>query len=304
MEILTLILLPIISMAVAFFTSPTGVSGAFLLLPFQVSVLNFVSPSVSATNLVYNLIAIPSGVYRYIREDRMAWPIASITILATLPGVFIGAHLRVKYFFDPKLFKFFVGLVLLYLGLRVLYSVVRPSKAAKELEKKFKERVREIRKERSKMLVSGLSSEATVKTKRIGLKKIEYEFWGETFSFPPIPLFLISFAIGVIGGIYGIGGGAILAPILTSIFNLPIYTIAGATLLGTFLTSAFGIPVYYSLSYPPDWKIGIALGIGGFFGMYLGARFQKFLPERIIRLCLSVIVLATSANYILQLAFW
>lgn len=300
---LTLILLPLVSMLIAFFTSPVGVSGAFLLLPFQVSILNFTSPSVSATNLVYNLIAIPGGVYRYIREGRMAWPIVSITILSTLPGVYVGAILRATFFLDPKLFKFFVGLVLLYLGLRVLHSVVRPNEVTKQLEKKFKERVEKIKKEQSKILASGLSAEARVKTKRIGLKKIEYEFWGESFSFPPLPLFLTSFVIGIIGGIYGIGGGAILAPILASVFNLPVYTTAGATLLGTFLTSVFGISAYYSIGYPPDWKIGIILGIGGFFGIYFGARFQKFLPERIIRLSLSTIVLATSANYILQFAF-
>lgn len=63
----------IVAFVVSFFTSMGGVSGAFLLLPFQVSVLGFTSPSVSPTNLVYNIVAIPSGVYRYIKEGRMAW---------------------------------------------------------------------------------------------------------------------------------------------------------------------------------------------------------------------------------------
>ncbi|MEM3658439.1 MAG: sulfite exporter TauE/SafE family protein [Candidatus Hadarchaeum sp.] len=288
-----LILLPFVSFLVAFFTAPAGVSGAFLLLPFQVSVLGFTSPSVSATNLVYNLIAIPSGVYRYIREGRMAWPIASLTILATLPGVFIGAVIRANYFLDPRVFKFFVGLVLLYLGLRVLISALRPSEKIKELEKKFKERIEMMKKR-------GLPEEAVVRTRKVSLSRIEYEFWGEIFSFNVPSLFLVSFAIGIIGGIYGIGGGAILSPILASIFGLPTYTIAGATLLGTFLTSVFGIASYYAINYPPNWAIGISLGIGGFFGMYFGARFQKYLPERTIRFCLSAVIFVTAINYILQ----
>ena len=40
---------PLVALIVSFFTSMGGVSGAFLLLPFQVSFLNFTSPSVSAT---------------------------------------------------------------------------------------------------------------------------------------------------------------------------------------------------------------------------------------------------------------
>ncbi len=290
----TLLLLPFVSFLIAFFTSPAGVSGAFLLLPFQVSVLGFTSPSVSATNLVYNLIAIPSGVYRYIREGRMAWPIASITVFATLPGVFIGAVLRAKYFLDPRLFKFFVGLVLLYLGFRVLSSALKPSEKIKELEKKLKERIETMKKR-------GLPKEAVVRTKKVSFSRIEYEFWGETFSFNAPALFAVSFVIGIIGGIYGIGGGAILAPILASIFGLPVYTIAGATLLGTFMTSVFGVASYYAINYPPDWAIGISLGVGGFFGMYFGARFQKYLPERTIRFSLSAIIFATAVSYILQI---
>ena len=90
-----------VALVVSFFTSMGGVSGAFLLLPFQVSVLGFTSPAVSPTNLVFNVVAIPSGVYRYIKEGRMAWPLTWVVVVGTLPGVFIGAFLRIKYLPDP-----------------------------------------------------------------------------------------------------------------------------------------------------------------------------------------------------------
>jgi uncharacterized membrane protein YfcA len=85
---------PLVAFVVSFFTSMGGVSGAFLLLPFQVSFLNFTSPSVSATNFVYNIVAIPSGVYRYLKEGRMAWPLTWVVIVGTLPGVFIGYYIH------------------------------------------------------------------------------------------------------------------------------------------------------------------------------------------------------------------
>ena len=69
-------LVPIITaFVISFFTSMGGVSGAFLLLPFQVSVLGFTSPSVSATNQLYNIVSIPGGVYRYIKEGMRTMPI-------------------------------------------------------------------------------------------------------------------------------------------------------------------------------------------------------------------------------------
>ena len=104
---------PLVAFGISFFTSMGGVSGAFLLLPFQMSFLGYTNPSVSATNQLFNVVAIPSGVYRYIREGRMVWPLTLVVVLGTLPGVFLGAIARVKWLPDPRNFKMFAGLVLL-----------------------------------------------------------------------------------------------------------------------------------------------------------------------------------------------
>lgn len=81
---------PLAGFAISFFTSMVGISGAFLLLPFQMSILGFVAPSVSATNLVYNLVAIPGGVWRYAHDKKMDWHLAWIIAASTLPGL-LGA---------------------------------------------------------------------------------------------------------------------------------------------------------------------------------------------------------------------
>jgi len=300
----------IVAFVVSFFTSMGGVSGAFLLLPFQVSVLGFTSPSVSPTNLVYNIVAIPSGVYRYIKEGRMAWPLAWVIIAGTLPGVFIGAVFRIKYLPDPKKFKFFVGCVLLYIGIRLLCDLMEKATAkkmkTKVLEERFKERSTLIR----KGLESGAVQDGVIKTVKFSLTKYTYRFYGETFSFNTIALFALTFIVGIIGGTYGIGGGAIIAPFLIAIFGLPVYTIAGAALLGTFLTSIAGV-VFYTMIAPiyahtgltiaPDWTLGALFGAGGFLGMYCGARVQKYMPAKAIKLILALVILFLSLRYIVNI---
>ena len=57
-----------VSFVVATIASPAGVSGAVLLLPFQVGVLGTPSPSVTPTNLLYNVVATPGALYRYSRH--------------------------------------------------------------------------------------------------------------------------------------------------------------------------------------------------------------------------------------------
>jgi uncharacterized membrane protein YfcA len=299
-----------VSFVVSFFCSTGGLSGAFLILPFQMSVLGFTSPGVSSTNLVFNIVAIPSGVYRYIREGRMAWPLAWITILGTLPGIFIGAMVRVKYFPDPKHFKVFMGCVLLYMALRLLFDLRaktgQEKSKAEKIEETFRERSARMRKD----VAAGEMQTPAIRTIRFSLTEYVYEFYGERFSFNTAALSGLAFAVGIVGGIYGVGGGAIIAPFLVAFFHLPIYTIAGATLFGTFLTSIAGA-LFYSMIAPfyahtglmiaPDWMLGALFGAGGFLGMYCGARLQKYFPARLIKLVLVLAILYLAVSYLVTL---
>jgi uncharacterized membrane protein YfcA len=301
---------PLVALVVSAFTSMGGVSGAFVLLPFQMSVLGFTSPAVSSTNFVYNIVAIPSGVYRYFKEGRMAWPLTWIVIAGTLPGVFIGYYLRVYYLPDPHAFKLFVGCVLLYIGGRLLYEITGTAQAGKsrlnKLDRKFAERSKLLKEQQHARTAAGLPPEAVVKTVHVSLARIEYEFWGERFGFSVPAMFLLAFVVGVIGGTYGIGGGAIIAPFCVAVFHLPVYTVAGAALLGTFLTSIVGVifysilPAVQGMPTSPDWALGALFGIGGFAGMYIGARLQKYVPQKIIKVLLGLMILSLALRYIQQ----
>lgn len=304
---------PLVAFVVSFFTSMGGVSGAFLLLPFQVSVLGFTSPAVSPTNLIFNIVAIPSGVYRYIREGRMAWPLTSVIIIGTLPGVIIGTILRVKYLPEPRAFMLFVGCVLLYIGGRMLYELFswkgRSKEKIKAMEDKFKQRVERLRKERKARLAAGLAPNAVVKTISASLGCIKYEFYGETYKFNTWVLLLLTLLVGIIGGTYGIGGGSVIAPFLITFYSLPVYTVAGSTLMGSFITSVVGVVSYTIIAavyahtgfaIAPDWPLGILFGIGGTVGMYCGARAQKYVPSRFIRFILGLLITCLAVRYVLR----
>ena len=292
---------PLVSFVIASVVTSAGVSGAFLILPFQMSVLGFTTPAVSATNLLYNVIGIPGGVSQYIRERRMAWPLAANTLMGTVPGIFAGAIIRIKYLPDARSAKFFIGCVLLWLGYRILMDFLKRggSRALRRsaIEAKFQGK---------------LPADAVVKTRSISLNSVEYEFWGETFAYNPVALWAVALVVGVIGGIYGIGGGAIIAPFLVSIFRLPVYTVAGASLFGTFITSIIGVgffellaltPLSAGMPVRPDWLLGALFGIGGLAGTFVGARLQKYLPARWIRLLLGVLVTGVALKYVGQFLF-
>ena len=213
---------PLVAFSISFFTSMGGVSGAFLLLPFQVSVLGFTSPSVSATNQVFNIVAIPSGVYRYIREGRMVWPLTWVVIIGTLPGVLIGAMLRISYLPNPKNFKLFAGLVLLYIGGRLLRDLLKKKQGQggkASAEEQFQKVVREYQQRNIARSASGKEELPRVAVKKFSLTRIVYEFYGQTFDINAMGIMALSFIVGIVGGVYGIGGRGHHRPVFRQLFR-------------------------------------------------------------------------------------
>ncbi len=242
--------------AVAAVSTPAGISGAVLLLPFQVSVLGTPSPAVTPTNLLYNIVAAPGGLYRYWRQGQAGGPLARVLIAGTLPGVIAGSVIRVELLPGPRVFDLVVAVVLLPLGLWL--ALTRPSSAGSQ--------------PRLRLL-------------------------------PASVLVPLAVAVGCAGGIYGIGGGSILAPVLIASGREP-SEVAPAALASTFVTSVAGVVTFTLLSLyhrgavAPDWPTGIALGIGGLAGAYTGARIQSRLPDALIRRLVGIAVLAIGSRYL------
>lgn len=299
---------PLVAFVISFFTSMGGVSGAFLLLPFQMTFLGYTNPSVSATNQLFNIIAIPSGVYRYVQEGRMVWPLTWIVIAGTLPGVFIGALIRVAWLPDPRHFKLFAACVLLYIGTKMVRELLDRNSgqgAKADSEKRFQETARRHRSKTRETKAAEEKNLQPVKVTHFNLKRLGYTFYDESFDVSFWGIFSLSFLVGIVGGIYGIGGGSIIAPFFVTFFGLPVYTVAGAALMGTFVTSVAGVafyqaiaPFYPGMSVAPDWILGILFGAGGMAGMYLGARSQKFVPATKIKWMLAAIIVFTALRYV------
>lgn len=237
-------------------TTPAGVSGAVLLLPIQLSVLHVPSPSVTPTNLLFNVAATPGGLLRFWHEHRLGGPLTGLLVAGTLPGVVAGAVLRVEVFSGQRSFTIIAALVLLPLGLWLLLGAQNLTRARPMQTRRHREGT-----------------------------------W------------LLAVIVGVVGGLYGIGGGSILAPILIAL-GYSVYEVAPATLASTFPTSVVGIATYQVLqalhggTIAPQWILGAWLGVGGFAGSYCGARLQQRLPERNLRRLLGAIACLVAVRYI------
>ncbi|MDQ1045042.1 sulfite exporter TauE/SafE family protein [Streptomyces sp. V4I2] len=242
---------------IAVATAPVGVSGAVFLLPVQLSVLGVPSPAVTPTNLLYNVVAGPGALLRYHRAGLLHGPLTRRLVTGTLPGVVIGAVVRVFAVPGATAFRLLVAALLMPLGLWLIGRTLRPARPTSAAEP-------------SPRAVTGLA-----------------------------------LVVGVIGGIYGIGGGSIIGPILVG-QGMPVARVAPAALASTFATSVAGAATFALLALTgsgdiaPDWHLGLACGLGGLIGGYLGAHLQPHLPETALRLLLGALATLLGALYAAQ----
>jgi uncharacterized membrane protein YfcA len=266
-----------IALGISFFTSMAGVSGAFALVPVQISLFGITGPVVSATNHLYNLVATPGGILRYRKEGRMAWPIALLIGAGGIPGALLGAWMRIRFLPDGDVFRIFAGLVLLALGARLAIETVR----------------------------LGSRSERPGPLETLSCTFRALTLAGRTQGFSWKTIGGLAFASGILGGAYGVGGGVFMAPVLVGVFSLPLHGVAGALLAGTFLTSAAGVGAFQLFSFAdpahhvaPDWWRGIAFGLGGLIGGYSGGHWQAYFSPRFIRGILAAVILVVAIRYL------
>ncbi|MFJ8868426.1 TSUP family transporter [Streptomyces sp. NPDC102473] len=236
-------------------TAPVGVSGAVFLLPVQVSVLGVPSPAVTPTNLLYNVVSCPGALLRYRSSGRLRGPLTRLLVAGAVPGVLIGAVIRVFAVPGATVFRVFVAVLLLPLGAWLCARTLRPARRSAE------------------------AAQPSPRATRA-----------------------LALAVGVAGGVYGIGGGSLIGPILVG-RGVPVAKVAPAALACTFVTSLVGAGAYALLSLTttgdiaPDWALGLACGLGGLCGGYLGARLQPRLPETALRLLLGTLALGIGLLY-------
>lgn len=125
---------------------------------------------------------------------------------------------------------------------------------------------------------------------------------GQNRESPSRTILLLALLVGVIGGVYGIGGGSILAPILVGV-GYRVALVAPAALASTFATSVIGVIAFALIglrtgqNLTPDWGVGIAIGLGGLLGSFIGASIQPRVPEGLLRKVLGLLAVGIATVY-------
>jgi uncharacterized membrane protein YfcA len=244
---------------VALVCTPAGVSGAFLLLPIQVLLLGAPSPAVSATNLLYNVVASPAGAATYRRRGRVDSLLLGGLLRGVLPGMVLGVVLRSTWLADADQFAWPAALVLGGLGIRLVRDGLRPAQPTE---------VRTEPPSAGRLAMVGAAA---------GLVGGVYGIGGAAIAVP--------WLVGVERlPVHRVAGAALAVTFVSSCVGLAVF-VGGAALDLDEATA-------------PRWGHGIALGAGGLLGAIAGANLQHRLPLALLRLVIGLTALTAALRMI------
>ncbi|AIC95521.1 sulfite exporter TauE/SafE family protein [Shouchella lehensis] len=139
-------------------------------------------------------------------------------------------------------------------------------------------------------------------------KKVEKAYWrtgiddtgkpyAYGFSYPTA--ILISVVVGFLSSLFGVGGGAIMVPVMMLLFGFPI-KIATATAMLLVLFSAIVGTGAYAVSGHVEWLLVLALIPGAYFGAKCGAWLNRRLQSTVLMIVMRIVFIALAIQLIIQ----
>ncbi len=286
-----------------------GAAGGLFTAAYQITVIGTKGPigvnaanTIKPTNLFLTLISPLSGLINYYKEKRFAWPVAAFFAAGILIGAFfIGPTFSAKYL-PLKAYKFYLGIVCCLIGIKLftesLPSQIEKKKAMKAIIQKFNKAVEEAKK-------TGKATElGRVEFEKFNIVKFNIKFWGETFVAKPLHMFFGGVLMGVIASSFGVGGGFMFMPFMTTLMGYPMYLAVPIAISGAFATSLGGIAKYVLMGYQPDWVMAACIAGGAMGGGMIGPRIQKKLPEIFLKRMLALALIIVFMKYTKLLPFF
>ncbi len=232
-----------------------GAGGGFLVVPVLIILYGFSPQHAVGTSMVVVFLNALSGTFSYVAQKRIDYELGIKFAVFASPGVIIGAFTAQAL--SPNIFSVLFALLLMLMAYILIFA------------KDFY-----------------LVCEAVALPK----ERQVHDASGEIHTYSPdLSIgYGASFFVGVLSGLFGIGGGLIHVPLM-NFMGIPIHIAAATSHFMIVITSMFGILVFFGLK-TIDINFAVFLGVGSILGAYYGARIAADTHSDIIKKIIAVIL--------------
>jgi hypothetical protein len=254
------ILLPFFGFFIGAFGTLAGIGGGVITVPLLILAYSFESRVAVGTSIAVVLLNAVSGTVAYLAQRRVDLKVGIPFSIATVPGAVVGI-LLVKYI-STGTFSFLFGIILMAVGAYLAIAKDRSVKADP----------------------GGIRTEAFAPgcgyTVNLSLGVI------------------ISLGVGLLAGLFGIGGGVIHVPCMILLLGIPVH-ISTATSHFVLAVTGSAATVTAVLEHSVNIKYALLLGCGVVVGAQAGARISKVVKGSTLKKLLAVALALLAVRFII-----
>lgn len=272
---MVLLLIWVILIFVGFFGgmigSLAGLGGGIIIVPAllflgnSTSLLPPLGPQVVVgTSIILLIVTGLSSTIAYLKQRKVDYASGLIFFIGSGPGTFLGAYLNKNI--DSGMFSVIFGLFMIFISV-IWFAVKRlkPIQIKKGMERKY---------------VDSMGNETT-------------------YYFPYSIAIVISFFVGILSGLFGIGGGTLMIPVMVLLFGFPPSVAVATSMLLVFLSGVTGSIAHIRLGNV-EWLFTLALVPGAWFGGKFGSYINNKLNEKTVVLIFRQLMVIIGLQLVFQ----
>lgn len=241
-----------------------GAGGGFVIVPILLIFYGFSPIHAIGTSIVAVFLNALSGTFSYIHQQRIDYDLGLRFAVFSIPGVFIGS--MTAQYFNLTIFSLLLAMILFALAYSLIFL--------------------------GNLKFVCASTEHTLQSRMIK------DSTGEIYKYSPDLSIGYggSFLVGLISGLFGIGGGLIHMPMMTFI-GIPVHIASATSHFIITITSLFGIMIFMGLK-AIDFDYAIFLGVGVIMGAYYGARLSMIASSQTIKRIIAGLLILVAIRLI------
>jgi uncharacterized membrane protein YfcA len=229
--------------------SLVGLGGGIIIVPALIYLgPYFIGQEISVATAVGTSLAVLiftafSSTWAFYKQHKVDFRSGWLYFITCGPGSMLGSYLT--QFVDAQLFQLAFGIFMLVMALLLIVKDrLKPLKVNWRIQRTYTD------------------AEGTV----------------HTYGYGVMPALAIGLAVGIISGLFGIGGGSLFVPAMMLLFRYPPHVATATSMFVIFLSSIMGSVTHFSLGEIDGWMV-LGLAPSALIGGLLGARIASSLSS-------------------------
>ncbi len=108
---------------------------------------------------------------------------------------------------------------------------------------------------------------------------------------------VLGVAAGLVGGMFGVGGGIVVVPGLVFLLGFSQHRASG-TSVATIIASASAALIPFAIDGAVDWAAAAVIAVGAIAGAAIGARVLHLIPARVLRRAFSILLIVAAIRMV------